>query len=163
MQKNLRAIPSSHALNRARTLHKLLASSKEDVITESTAPAPAAAPAERIEAARRFAVEAARLAANTRCRDVLVLNMAGSSPVTDFYVIATGTSPRQMRSVCDDIDELAARHNYKSFHRSGYEGETWIAVDYVDVVIHLFSQPARLYYDLENLWGDARRVDWNKA
>ena len=86
--------------------------------------------------------------------------MAGISPVTDFYIVATGSSPRQMRTVCDELDELAEKMGFKSFHRSGYEGETWIAVDYVDVVLHIFSQDARLYYDLENLWGDAKRVKW---
>ena len=89
-----------------------------------------------------------------------MLDMAGVSPVTDFYVIATGTSARQMRSVCDDVDELGEKMGFSSFHRSGYEGETWIAVDYVDVVVHVFNQEARLYYDLENLWGDAKRVTW---
>lgn len=113
-----------------------------------------------MEASRRFAIEAARLAAATRCNDVLVLELAGISPVTDFYVIATGTSPRQMRTVCDQIDELAQKNSFKSYHRSGYEGDTWIAVDYVDVVLHIFSAPARAYYDLENLWGDARHIDW---
>ena len=63
-----------------------------------------------------------------------------------------------MRAVCDDVDELAEKYGFKSFHRSGYEGETWIAVDYVDVVLHIFSPSARLYYDLENLWGDARHL-----
>jgi ribosome-associated protein len=90
----------------------------------------------------------------------VILDMAGVSPVTDFYVIATGTSARQMRTVCDEIDELAEKHRFPSLHRSGYEGETWIAVDYVDVVVHIFNQDARMYYDLENLWGDAKRIEW---
>jgi len=94
---------------------------------------------------------------------VVVLEMAGVSPVTDFYVIATGTSARQMRSVCDDVDELGEKMGFPSFHRSGYEGETWIAVDYVDVVVHVFNQEARLYYDLENLWGNAKKVEWMSA
>ena len=88
--------------------------------------------------------------------------MAGVSPVTDFYIIATGTSPRQMRTVADEIDELAEKSNFKSYHRSGYEGETWIAVDFIDVVLHLFNPPARAYYDLENLWADAKKVDWQQ-
>ena len=58
------------------------------------------------------------------------------------------------------IEELAVKSGFRSFHRSGYEGETWIAVDYVDVVIHVFNGAARMYYDLENLWADARRVKW---
>lgn len=115
---------------------------------------------QRLAASRKFAIEAARLAESTRCHSVVVLDMAGVSPVTDFYIIATGTSPRQMRTVCDDVDELAEKMGFKSYHRSGYEGETWIADDYVDVVLHIFSQDARLYYDLENLWGDAKRVEW---
>jgi ribosome-associated protein len=114
----------------------------------------------RLEASRRFAIEVARMAHHTRCHSVVVLDMAGISPVTDFYVIATGTSTRQMRTVCDDLDELAGKMKFQSFHRSGYEGETWIAVDYVDVVLHIFNQDARLYYDLENLWGDAKKVEW---
>jgi ribosome-associated protein len=114
----------------------------------------------RLEASRRFAIEVARMAHHTRCHSVVVLDMAGISPVTDFYVIATGTSTRQMRTVCDDLDELAVKMKFQSFHRSGYEGETWIAVDYVDVVLHIFNQDARLYYDLENLWGDAKKVEW---
>lgn len=114
----------------------------------------------RLEASRKFAIEAVRLSVNTRCHNVVVLDMAGVSPVTDFYVIATGTSARQMRTVCDDLDELAQKMGFRSYHRSGYEGETWIAVDYVDVVVHVFNSDARLYYDLENLWGDAKRVEW---
>jgi len=86
--------------------------------------------------------------------------MAGISSVTDYYIVATGTSARQMRSVCDEIDELAKSMGFPVFHSSGYEGETWIAVDYVDVVVHIFNQDARLYYDLENLWGDAKKVEW---
>ena len=115
---------------------------------------------QRLQAARQFAVEAARLAQSTRCQNVLVLDMVGVSPVTDFFVIATGTSARQMRTVCDDVDELAEKLGFAGFHRSGYEGQTWIAVDYVDVVLHIFSHDARLYYDLENLWGDAKRFEW---
>jgi ribosome-associated protein len=114
----------------------------------------------RLAASKKFAKEAARLSHNTRCQNVIILDMAGISPVTDFYVIVTGTSARQMRTVCDELDELAVKMGFNSYHRSGYEGESWIAVDYVDVVVHFFSQDARMYYDLENLWGDAKRVKW---
>jgi ribosome-associated protein len=110
-------------------------------------------------ASRRFALEAARLAANTRCQDVNILTMTGLLPVTDFFVIATGSSARQMRTV---LGELAIQHGLKSFRRSGYEGESWIVVDFVDVVVHLFSPDARRYYDLDNLWGDAPKVAWQE-
>ena len=100
------------------------------------------------------------MAANTRCHQVTVLDVRGLSPVTDYFVIATGTSARQMRSACDDIDELAAEHGYKALSHSGLEGEQWMLMDFVDVMFHVFSQEARMFYDLEGLWGDAKTVPW---
>lgn len=113
-----------------------------------------------MEEAKSFAIEAARVASTTRCHSVVVLDVRRISPVTDFFVIATGTSPRQMRTVADDIEEMAAERNYKAMARSGYEGDTWILTDFVDVIVHIFSDEARLFYDLDNLWGDAKRVEW---
>src|SRR5947209_3755536 len=94
---------------------------------------------QRYEAARQFAIEAARLAAQTHCSNIVVLDISAISPVTDFFVIATGTSPRQMRTVCDEIEEIGGPRGYKALSRSGYEGDHWILVDFVDVVVHLFN------------------------
>lgn len=116
-----------------------------------------------MDAAREFAIEAARLAANTRCHQVNVLDVRGVSPVTDFFVIASGTSARQMRAVADQIEELALPKGQRAMSRSGYEGENWILLDFVDVIVHIFSPEARIYYDLDNLWGDARRVEWQSG
>lgn len=115
----------------------------------------------RAEQTRKFAIEAARLAAATRGQNVVVLNVSDISPITDYYVIATGTSARQMRTVVDEIAEMAAEQfDTKPLSNSGYEGEQWILSDYVDVIIHVFSEEARTFYDLDNLWGDAKKVDW---
>jgi ribosome-associated protein len=91
---------------------------------------------------------------------VTVLDLARLWPVADYFILATGSSARQMRTVCDEIEELAAKFGAKAYSRSGYEGQTWIVVDFIDVVVHLFSQEARQYYDLDNLWGDAPKVPW---
>jgi ribosome-associated protein len=111
-------------------------------------------------ASRAFAIEAATLAANTRCSNVVVLDVSGLSPVTDFFVLATGTSPRQMRTVMDEVEELADAQKFGSIGTAGYEGENWMLLDCVDVIVHVFSLNARIYYDLDNLWGDAKRVEW---
>jgi ribosome-associated protein len=103
----------------------------------------------------------AKLAAYTRCHNVVILDVSSISSVTDFFVIATGTSVRQMRTVCDEAAEMGEKLKQKAYHTSGYEGEHWIAVDFVDVVLHIFNDEARGYYDLEGLWGDAPRVDWD--
>lgn len=114
----------------------------------------------KLAGARQFAIDAARHAANTRCTNVVVLDLTGLSPVCDFFVIATGTSARQMRTVADEIVELAEQRNFAPLASTGYEGESWILVDCVDVVVHIFNAQTRGYYDLDNLWGDAKPVDW---
>ena len=140
-------------------------------VNASNAPGPAANPpppvgaaSGNLDAARRFSIEVARLLATTRCHNVVVLDVSGISPVTDFLVIGTGTSPRQMRTVCDQAEEFGEANNFRPISRSGDDGSaSWVVLDFVDVVLHVFSQDARSYYDLDNLWGDARRVQWEPS
>ena len=110
---------------------------------------------------RQFAIDAARMAANTRCHNVVLLDVRGISPVTDYMVIATGTSPRQMRTVCDDVAEMAQQRGEKPLGGDVGQSESWMLIDFVDVVVHVFSTDARQFYDLDGLWGDARIVQWN--
>ena len=89
--------------------------------------------------------------------------MTGISPVTDYFILATGTSPRQMRSVCDELAEFGPSLNYSALAQSGTDGESWMLIDFVDVVVHVFSQESRQFYDLDGLWGDAKQVDWREG
>ncbi len=88
------------------------------------------------------------------------MDMGGLSPITDYLVIGTGTSPRQMRTVCDQLEELAEPRGHHKLSRSGDESGQWIVIDFVDVVCHVFSQEGRMFYDLDNLWGDARQLHY---
>lgn len=116
---------------------------------------------ERFESdAEQFACHAARLLADTRCENVAVLDVRGLSQITDYFVVATGTSERQMKSVSGDLKDLAAHEGQSVFRAEGRGGSNWVVMDFVDVVSHLFTADQRAYYDLESLWGDARRVDW---
>ena len=108
--------------------------------------------------AKAFALAAAKVAAERHCSDIVVLDLRGKSPATDYFVIATGTSNRQMRTVADEICEAAREQGLQRFGRAGYEQARWILLDYVDVVIHIFDSEYRNYYDLELLWGDADRL-----
>ncbi len=108
--------------------------------------------------AKEFALAAAKLAAERNCTDIAVLDLRNISPATDYYVIVTGTSDRQMRTVADEICEHARQLGLQRFGRAGYEQGRWILLDYVDVVVHLFDAEYRDYYDLELLWGDAKRL-----
>ena len=108
--------------------------------------------------AKAFALAAAKIAGESHCKDVVVIDLRGKSPATDYFVIATGTSSTQMRSVCDEICEEARKIKMSRFGRAGYESGRWILLDFVDVVIHVFDAESRQYYDLELLWGDAKRL-----
>jgi len=112
----------------------------------------------RDTAARTFAISAATVAEERHCTDIVVLDLRGKSPATDYFVIATGTSDRQMRTVADDICEAAGEQGLMRFGRAGYEQARWILLDFIDVVVHIFDEQYRQYYDLELLWGDAKRV-----
>jgi len=110
------------------------------------------------EKAKIFALAAAKIAAERHCSNILVLDLKGKSPATDYFVIATGTSDRQMRTVADEICEAAKEDAIQRFGRAGYEQARWILLDFIDVVIHIFDAEYRDYYDLELLWGDAKRL-----
>jgi ribosome-associated protein len=112
--------------------------------------------------ARKFALSAAKLAAERHCTNIVILDLKDKSPATDYFVIATGTSGRQMHSVADEICEEAKKIDFQRFGRAGYEQGRWILLDFIDVVIHLFDSEYRDYYDLELLWGDAKRLTLDK-
>ncbi|MBM4108464.1 MAG: ribosome silencing factor [Phycisphaerae bacterium] len=121
----------------------------------------ARAPKARDEA-REFAIEAARLIHDSKCEDVVVLGVRELSPVTDYLVLGSGTSERQMRAVLAHAEELGKQRGRSTFGGSVDGKATWVLLDFVDVVVHLFEPQTRLHYDLEMLWGDAERVPWER-
>lgn len=67
-----------------------------------------------------------------------------------------------MKTVCDEAGEFGAGHDYRPLSLSGTTGDTWMLIDFVDVVLHVFNQESRLFYDLDGLWGDAKTVEWQE-
>jgi ribosome-associated protein len=113
--------------------------------------------------AKDFALAAAKLAKELHCTDVTILDITGLSPATDFFVIATGTSGRQMKTVSDEISQIGREMNFNRFGRAGYEQARWILLDFIEVVVHIFDAEYRDYYDLEILWGDEKKINDSKA
>lgn len=113
--------------------------------------------------ARQFAVETARIAQDLKSDDVVALDLRGLSSVCDYVVIATGTSDRQMRGAADAMVEYGKKIGQRPYGIAGYDTSTWIILDYVDVVVHLFDRERRNFYDLELLWGDAPQVNWARS
>jgi ribosome-associated protein len=103
---------------------------------------------------------AARVAAENKGRDVIVLDMRDITPLYDYFVLATGASRRQIHTMAEEIDAALRAEGDHRLGIEGYEASRWVVQDYGDVVVHLFDDDARLYYALEELWADAPRVDW---
>lgn len=112
--------------------------------------------------AKAMAIQAARIAEGDNCEDIIVLDLRGRSPITDYFVIATGTSGRQMRSVADSLSQYGKSIGWAPWQVAGQDAADWIVMDFVDVVVHLFDQVHRKYYDLELIWGEAPRVRWRR-
>jgi len=100
-----------------------------------------------------------RAAADKKALDMIVLDMREASSITDFFLICSGGSNRQVQAIADAIDEQLRERGVASLGVEGYEEARWILMDYGDVIVHVFSQDTREFYDLERLWANAPKVD----
>ena len=105
----------------------------------------------------------ARVAAEHRGRDIVVLDLTNLTQVVDYFVIASGTSRRQIHSMADEIDRNMNLLGEWKMGIEGYAESRWVLLDYGNVVVHLFDDETRRYYDLENLWGGAGRVECSQS
>jgi ribosome-associated protein len=107
-----------------------------------------------------LALAAAKTAEDNRGREIVVLDLRELTPIFDYFVIVTGTSRRQLHAISEGIDHtLEDDLGDTRLSVEGYDNSRWIVLDYGDVVIHIFDDETRKFYDLEGLWGPAKRVD----
>lgn len=92
-----------------------------------------------------------------------LLDVSGLLVITDVFVIASGTSRRHVLTLADEVEERLKHLDRRPLRREGLEHATWVLLDYGDVVVHLFDEPTRRYYDLERLWSDAPRTEFDPA
>lgn len=124
-------------------------------VPTSLAPVPAAIPT-----ALHRACRAAKIAADNKGQDVLVLDLRPITPLFDFFVVATGASRRQVHTIVEEVDDGLRAVGDSRLGVEGYEASKWVVQDYGDVVVHVFDPDTRDYYKLEELWADAPRIDW---
>jgi ribosome-associated protein len=110
----------------------------------------------------KFVVEACRHMHDLHCENIVAYDVRGKSDVTDYILIASGTSDRQMRSLADDFAELGRKFDLEPYGTEIDGTTTWIVIDFVDAVVHLFEPQVRAFYDLEMLWGDCPKVEWKR-
>lgn len=110
---------------------------------------------------RTIAATAARAAADKQARDVVILDVHELIVITDFFVVCTGTSDRQVKTIVEEIEKALRELGEKPVRREGGQEARWVLLDYVDVVVHVFAEEERDFYDLERLWRDAPRLRWD--
>ena len=111
---------------------------------------------------RRVAVAAAAASAK-KGEDIVALDVGDIISITDAFVIASGTNPRQVRTIVDEVERAMKEHaSAPPTSVEGLDDATWVLLDYGDVVVHIFLDETRSYYELERLWTDAPRIDWER-
>jgi ribosome-associated protein len=95
-----------------------------------------------------------------KAEELSILEMEkGSGAFTDYFVLCSGTNPRQVQAIADEVEMRLKAANLRPAHVEGYKQAEWVLVDYVDFVVHIFSEKARKFYDLERLWKTAKRLE----
>jgi len=114
-----------------------------------------------LDDARSLATVAARAAASKKAEGTVILEVGGLLAITDAFVITSGTNARQVRTIAEEIEAKAKQSGRRGPLRvEGLDDARWVLLDYGDVVVHVFVEEARRYYDLERLWSDAPRWRW---
>jgi ribosome-associated protein len=99
-------------------------------------------------------------AKSKKAEDINVLELGKeSSAFTDYFLICSGSNPRQVQAIAEEVDQSLSQEGLEPNHREGFDQAEWILLDYVDFVVHIFSRKSRGFYDLERLWKSAKQVD----
>lgn len=140
---------------------KLASDSADDQM--SVAPPTRSRSEEAIAASRENAILCAKVADEFRGKNTVVLDLTGITPIVDFFVISTGNARRQMHAIAEEVDRILEQRGSDRVGLEGYRESNWILQDYGDVVLHVFTEEMRQLYDLERLWADAPRVEWQSS
>jgi ribosome-associated protein len=109
---------------------------------------------------RRQVSDAIKACQDKKADEISILELEkGSGAFTDYFVVCSGTNPRQVQAIADSVEEQLEKNGVRAAHIEGYKQAEWVLLDYVDFVVHVFSEQARRYYDLERLWKSAKRME----
>mgnify|MGYP001163395661 CR=1 FL=1 len=109
---------------------------------------------------KEIALLAAKAMDDKKARDISILQLENISLITDYFVLSSGNSRTQTQAIADNVEEELAKAGLCLLRREGYPEGRWIVLDYGSVIVHIFQEEDRLFYNLERLWGDAPRVSY---
>lgn len=109
---------------------------------------------------RVLILQAFEAADSKKARDIKVLDIRDISPITDYFVICSGTSTIQVKAIADEVEEKLTEKGFYLYHKEGYNTARWILLDFGDVIVHVFHEEDRDFYNLERLWADAEVINF---
>lgn len=92
-------------------------------------------------------------------KDISIINIGKVSSLCDYFIIATGSSARQVKAIADSVQDALTENDIEPRSKEGYDTQNWILLDYGDIIVHVFDEDNRAFYNLEKLWKDAPYVD----
>ena len=98
-----------------------------------------------------------------KAEDISVIDISGVSVLADFFLIASGNNRNQVQALADNVEEKLGRAGYAKKQIEGYDTANWILMDYGDIIVHIFDRENRLFYDLERIWREGKRVDLEES
>ena len=110
-----------------------------------------------------MAIALAKALDGKKGQDIKVLKTEELTTLADYFVLCTATSSTQVKAMSDACEEAMEKHGEQVHHIEGHRGGTWLLMDFSSVVVHVFTDEARKFYDLERLWGDAQEIDLAQA
>ncbi len=115
-------------------------------------------PREETESSRSAAILYAKEALRFKALDLVLLDVTGYSSFADFFIICSGKSSRQVQSISENLEAVLKEHGHRPLGVEGRQEGHWVLMDYGEVIIHIFYEPVRYFYDLESLWSEAKKV-----
>ena len=100
-----------------------------------------------------------KAALGKKASDIVVLDLRDTPAFTDFFILCSGNSQRQVKAIADGVEDALRAAKVRPAHVEGYDRAEWILMDYFTFIVHVFTPQTRLFYSLERLWGDAERID----
>ncbi|MCI9525882.1 MAG: ribosome silencing factor [Lachnospiraceae bacterium] len=112
-----------------------------------------------MDISREMAKTACRALSEKKAEDLRVIEISEISPLADYFIIATGSNTNQIQAMVDAVDEALTKEEHQVKQIEGNRNSSWVLMDYGDIIVHIFSQEDRLFYNLEKIWTDGKRIE----
>lgn len=112
-----------------------------------------------MEQSKEMARIACKALEEKKGEDICIIDIADVSVLADYFIIANGSNSNQVNALVDAVEEELSKAGYEPKQREGYGMGSWVLLDYSDIIVHVFDKENRLFYDLERIWKDGKRID----